>query len=79
MRWLLLIPIRFYRYVISPMLGPRCRFYPTCSEYAETSVKRFGMVRGGWMALRRIGKCHPWQPGGVDPVPETTKPDSKEE
>ncbi len=79
MRWLLLIPIRFYRYVISPMLGPRCRFYPTCSEYAETSVKRFGMVRGGWMALRRIGKCHPWHPGGVDPVPETTKPDSKEE
>lgn len=79
MRWLLLIPIRFYRYVISPMLGPRCRFYPTCSEYAETSVHQFGMVRGGWLALRRIGKCHPWHPGGVDPVPETTKPDSKEE
>jgi putative membrane protein insertion efficiency factor len=48
----------------------RCRFYPTCAEYAVTALQRFGLLRGGWLALRRVGRCHPWNPGGVDHVPE---------
>jgi putative membrane protein insertion efficiency factor len=48
----------------------RCRFYPSCSAYGITAVRRFGVVRGGWMAIRRLGRCHPWNPGGVDHVPE---------
>lgn len=48
----------------------RCRFYPTCAEYAITALQRFGLLRGGWLALRRLGRCHPWNPGGVDHVPE---------
>lgn len=78
MRWLLLGPIRLYRYVISPLLGPRCRFHPTCSEYAETAIRRFGILRGGWMAMRRVGRCHPWHPGGVDTVPENPDTEPKE-
>ena len=70
MKALLLGIIKFYQYVISPLLGPRCRFYPTCSEYAEISIKRFGVMRGMWLSLRRVGKCHPWHPGGHDPVPD---------
>jgi putative membrane protein insertion efficiency factor len=66
-RWI----IRAYQVVISPLLGPTCRFQPTCSAYAITSVERFGVVRGGWLAARRIGRCHPWNPGGYDPVPES--------
>ncbi len=61
--------IRLYQCVLSPLLGPACRFYPTCSEYALESIGRFGVLRGGWLALRRIGRCHPWNPGGFDPVP----------
>jgi uncharacterized protein len=48
----------------------RCRFYPTCAEYAITALQRFGLLRGSWLALRRLGRCHPWNPGGVDHVPE---------
>jgi putative membrane protein insertion efficiency factor len=48
----------------------RCRFYPTCAEYAITALQRFGLVRGSWLAIRRLGRCHPWNPGGVDHVPE---------
>ncbi|MBE9515888.1 MAG: membrane protein insertion efficiency factor YidD [Proteobacteria bacterium] len=70
MKTLLIGLIKLYQYIISPLLGPRCRFYPTCSEYSETAIKRFGVSRGMWLSLRRIGKCHPWHPGGVDPVPE---------
>lgn len=62
--------IRAYRYVVSPWLGNHCRFYPSCSSYAETAVARHGLFRGGWMALRRLARCHPWHPGGIDPVPE---------
>jgi putative membrane protein insertion efficiency factor len=61
--------IRGYQLVISPMLGPRCRFYPTCSHYAQEALQIHGLRHGGWLALRRIGRCHPWHPGGVDPVP----------
>ena len=69
MRVLLLIPIRFYQYFISPLLGPRCRFYPSCSEYAEEAIRQHGAWRGSWLAVKRISKCHPWHEGGADPVP----------
>jgi uncharacterized protein len=59
-----------YRYTISPMLGPRCRFYPSCSEYGLGSLRRFGFLRGTWLTARRLGRCHPWNTGGNDPVPE---------
>jgi putative membrane protein insertion efficiency factor len=61
--------IRGYQLAISPLLGPRCRFYPTCSDYALEAVAVHGARRGGWLALTRILRCHPWHPGGVDPVP----------
>ena len=61
--------IRFYRYALSPLLGPRCRFYPSCSEYACEALQRHGLASGGWLALRRLSRCHPWHSGGVDPVP----------
>ena len=73
MRKLVLILIKAYSLLVSPWLGNHCRFTPTCSCYAHTAVERFGVLRGGWMALRRIGSCHPWHEGGMDPVPETLR------
>ena len=70
MRKLLLILIKGYRLVISPWLGNHCRFTPTCSEYAFTAVERYGALKGGWLAVRRLGCCHPWHAGGHDPVPD---------
>lgn len=61
--------IKVYRYGISPFLGRNCRFYPTCSEYAMEAVDKHGALRGGWLALKRVSRCHPWNPGGVDLVP----------
>jgi uncharacterized protein len=78
MRKVLILLIRVYQLVLSPLLGPRCRFYPTCSCYAQTALQRFGVVKGGWLGLKRIFRCHPWHPGGVDPVPEDKpKPESQ--
>jgi uncharacterized protein len=61
--------IRLYQWTVSPLLGPRCRFYPSCSQYALEALMRFGVLEGGWLAVKRLGRCHPWHPGGFDPVP----------
>lgn len=70
MRTLIILLIKAYRYLISPLLGNNCRFYPTCSSYAQEAVSRHGALRGTWLALRRLSRCHPWHEGGFDPVPE---------
>lgn len=75
MRALLTLLIRAYRLLISPLLGPRCRFHPTCSAYALEAIERFGALRGGWLAVKRISRCHPWHPGGYDPVPQSLEKD----
>lgn len=62
-------PIHVYRLALSPLLGPRCRFYPSCSAYALEAIERHGALRGLALALRRLARCHPWHPGGYDPVP----------
>lgn len=62
--------IRFYQKFLSPLKPPVCRFYPTCSHYGITAIRRYGFWRGGWFTLKRISKCHPFHPGGYDPVPE---------
>ncbi|MBW1896712.1 MAG: membrane protein insertion efficiency factor YidD [Deltaproteobacteria bacterium] len=69
MRPFLLALIRAYQYILSPLFIPACRFHPTCSEYAFKAIDRYGVLRGSWMALRRILRCHPFRPGGFDPVP----------
>lgn len=66
---LLLVPIHLYRRFISPALPPACRFTPTCSQYAVEALTRHGAFKGSWLAIRRLGRCHPWHPGGEDPVP----------
>ncbi|TQV82712.1 membrane protein insertion efficiency factor YidD [Exilibacterium tricleocarpae] len=62
--------IRLYQYLASPWLGNQCRFYPSCSHYAEQAIVSHGLIRGGLLTLRRLSKCHPWHPGGIDPVPD---------
>lgn len=68
--WPLIAVVRFYQLFISPLTPPTCRYYPSCSAYALTAVRRFGPVKGTLLAVRRVGRCHPWAPGGVDYVPE---------
>jgi uncharacterized protein len=68
-RILAILLIRFYQRFISPNLPNTCRFTPSCSAYTLTSIERYGLLRGGWMGAKRIGRCHPWHPGGYDPVP----------
>ncbi|KAF1689939.1 membrane protein insertion efficiency factor YidD [Pseudoxanthomonas koreensis] len=71
---LLILALRGYKRFVSPLLGPRCRFVPSCSEYAMQAIARHGAARGGWMAMRRLARCHPLHPGGLDPVPERPGP-----
>lgn len=73
LRWAARLPLRFYKYCISPMLPPACRFVPTCSEYAAEAIEVHGIVRGGLLTLYRLLRCGPWSAGGYDPVP---KPDA---
>jgi putative membrane protein insertion efficiency factor len=61
--------IRAYQYTLRPLLGAHCRFAPSCSEYAREAIERYGVARGAWLAVRRILRCHPYHPGGYDPVP----------
>jgi hypothetical protein len=69
MRWLALKFIGFYQKLISPVLPMACRFYPSCSEYAKQAIGKYGFLKGCWLALRRVSRCHPLNPGGIDPVP----------
>lgn len=70
MKTLLLLLLRAYQLGISPFLGQNCRFYPTCSTYAAEAIREHGAAKGSLLAARRLCKCHPWNPGGVDPVPK---------
>lgn len=69
MRKLLIFAIKVYKVVLSPLLPPACRFYPTCSEYAVQAIKKYGALKGSYMAVQRLLRCHPLCEGGVDPVP----------
>lgn len=73
----LIAGVKSYQLLISPWLGPRCRFDPSCSAYAVDAIRRFGPIQGGWLALRRILRCHPWGATGYDPVPEDSRHDSR--
>jgi hypothetical protein len=71
-RAFLLLLLRAYRLLLSPLFGPACRFEPSCSRYASTCIERFGAARGSWLAVRRLCKCHPWHARGYDPPPDRT-------
>jgi putative membrane protein insertion efficiency factor len=73
MRFVLKILIRAYQLLLSPLLGPRCRFYPSCSHYALEAIDGHGALRGIWLTIKRISRCHPWHEGGFDPVPASSK------
>jgi uncharacterized protein len=73
MKILPILLIKGYRRFISPLFPPSCRFQPTCSQYALEAIARFGTFRGGWLAIKRISRCHPLHPGGYDPVPDLRK------
>jgi putative membrane protein insertion efficiency factor len=70
MRTILILVIDVYRWLLSPWLGSNCRFHPSCSAYAREAIAGHGAIRGSWLAGRRIARCHPWHPGGYDPVPD---------
>ncbi|MEL0034867.1 MAG: membrane protein insertion efficiency factor YidD [Gammaproteobacteria bacterium] len=73
MKRLIILPIRFYQKFISPLLGQRCIYTPSCSHYMIQAIERFGIFRGTWLGIKRIGRCHPLNEGGDDPVPEDYK------
>ena len=68
-RLVLLLLVKAYRRLVSPLLPPACRFHPSCSAYAVTALERHGALKGSWLAARRVARCHPFHPGGIDPVP----------
>jgi uncharacterized protein len=72
----LILLVKAYQLLISPLTGASCRFYPSCSAYALTALERYGLVRGTWLTVRRLLRCHPWNPGGVDHVPERQEQDA---
>jgi putative membrane protein insertion efficiency factor len=67
---LLILPIRIYQWTISPLIGPRCRYQPTCSHYMVEAIQECGIFKGTWLGIKRIGRCHPWGGHGYDPVPK---------
>ena len=69
MKSLLIGLIRVYQYAISPLMGRSCRYVPTCSEYTVEAIRKHGAIKGGWLGVKRVCRCHPWHPGGYDPVP----------
>jgi len=69
LNYLLIIPIKLYQILLSPLIGPSCRFTPTCSNYAIEAINKHGPLKGLWLAIKRISKCHPWGDSGHDPVP----------
>ncbi len=69
LQFIVLLPVYFYRYSISPLFSPRCRYTPTCSQYTIEAVKKHGIIKGGWLSIKRISSCHPWGGSGYDPVP----------
>ncbi|MPZ94201.1 MAG: membrane protein insertion efficiency factor YidD [Propionibacteriales bacterium] len=73
MKYLLIGPLRLYRAFVSPLYGQVCRYHPSCSAYALDAVTQHGSIKGSWLALRRLARCHPWAAGGYDPVPATTR------
>jgi len=69
MKWIALLLIRLYQNTFSRVMPPSCRFTPSCSVYGYQAIEKYGLFKGGWMAVKRISRCHPWHPGGYDPVP----------
>ncbi len=70
MKYLLLALIRLWQWTFSRVLPPTCRFYPSCSQYGYEAISRYGVLRGGWLTVKRVARCHPFNPGGYDPVPD---------
>jgi putative membrane protein insertion efficiency factor len=69
MKYIFIILIKFYQKAISPLFPSSCRFYPSCSEYTKQAIQKYGSLKGSWLGLKRISKCHPFHPGGIDQVP----------